>query len=48
MEKLENTFTKKGIPIVLIEVGVIIDEPKEVKSIRLYLYSIFSITKEKN
>ena len=47
MEKLENTFTKKGIPIVLIEVGVIIDEPKEIESIRLYLYSIFSITKEK-
>ena len=45
-ELLKNTFVNKGIPIIINEVGVLTEEKKELKSIREYLYTIFSISSD--
>ena len=43
---LQNFYVKKGIPIIIGEVGVVTEENKEISSIREYLYSIFSLSIE--
>jgi len=45
-ELMKNTFVNKGIPIIISEVGVLTEEKKELKSIREYLYTIFSISSD--
>ena len=43
---LQNFYIKKGIPVIIGEVGVSTEEGKEILSIREYLYSIFSLSIE--
>ena len=46
LNQLKLTFVEKGIPIILGEVGVLTEEKKEIKSIREYLYALFSLSYE--
>jgi len=43
---LKNIFISKGIPVVIGEVGVVTEKSKELKSIREYLCSVFSLSIE--
>jgi len=43
---LQNFYIKKGIPVIIGEVGVVTEENKELSSIREYLYTIFSLSIE--
>jgi len=43
---LQNFYIKKGIPVIIGEVGVVTEENKELSSIREYLYAIFSLSIE--
>ena len=45
-EIMKNTFVNKGIPIIIGEVGILTEERKEIKSIREYLYVLFSISSD--
>ena len=45
-ELMKNKLVKKGIPIVISEVGVLTEDKKELESIREYLYIIFSISSD--
>jgi hypothetical protein len=41
---IKSSFIDKGIPVIISEVGVFTEEKKEIKSIREYLYVLFSIS----
>jgi len=41
-ELMKNKLVKKGIPIVISEVGVLTEDKKELESIREYLYIRYS------
>ena len=43
-ETMKKTFTDKGIPIILGEVGVLTEQNKEKESIRKFLYAEFSMS----
>ena len=43
-EIMKNNFIKKGIPVIISEVGVFTKERKKLESIREYLYMIFSMS----
>ena len=43
-ELIKNSFVDKGIPVILNKVGVLTEEKKEIKSIREYLYVLFSLS----
>jgi hypothetical protein len=43
-QNFKEIFVDKGYPIVINGVGVLTEDNKEIKSIREYLYSVFSIT----
>lgn len=43
-EKLKKTFTDKGIPVIIVEVGVLTEQKKEINSIREFLYVEFSMS----
>ena len=45
-ELMKNNFVKKGIPVIISEVGVITEERKNLESIREYLYMVFSISSD--
>ena len=45
-EIMKNTFVKKGIPVIITEVGVLTEEKKKLESIREYLYTVFSISSD--
>ena len=45
-EIMKNNFVNKGIPVILSEVGVYTEERKELKSIREYLYMVFSMSSD--
>jgi len=45
-EMMKNNFIKKGIPIIINEIGVLTEDKKELESIREYLYTIFSISSD--
>ena len=45
-EGLKGDFINKGIPVIISEFGVSTELNKEIDSIRLYIYSIFSLSKE--
>ena len=45
-EIMKNNFIKKGIPVIISEVGVFTEERKELESIREYLYTIFSMSSD--
>ena len=47
-ENIKKYFLEKQIPVVLNEVGVLTEDKKEPKSIREYLYTIFSMTSDYN
>ena len=47
-EKLKTFYIDKGIPIVIGEVGVLTEENKDIISIREYLYTVLSLSKEYN
>jgi hypothetical protein len=44
-QNFKEIFVDKGYPIVINGVGVLTEDKKEIKSIREYLYSVFSITR---
>ena len=43
-ENIKNTFLEKGIPVIINEIGVLTEQKKEIKSIREYLFTEFSMT----
>ena len=43
-ELIKKSFVDKGIPVILNKVGVLTEEKKEIKSIREYLYVLFSLS----
>ena len=43
-ELLKNTFTDRGIPVIIGEIGVKTEEGKKESSIREYLYTVFSLS----
>lgn len=43
-DKLKNNFINKGIPVIISEFGVLTERKKEIDSIRLYIYSILSLS----
>ena len=45
-ESMKNTFIRKGIPIIISEVGVLTEEQKKLESIREFLYTVFSISSD--
>jgi len=45
-EIMKNNFIKKGIPVIISEVGVLTEERKELESIREYLYMVFSMSSD--
>jgi len=45
-ELMRFNFVKKGIPIIISEVGVRTEEKKKLESIREYLYTIFSLSSD--
>ena len=47
-EYLEKTYIQNGIPVILSEVAVDTEHNKDIKSIREYIYSIFSLSLDYN
>ena len=45
---IKSNFLEKNIPVVITALGVLTEEKKELKSIREYLYSVFSLSMEYN
>ena len=45
-ELIKRTFVDKGIPVIINKVGVLTEEKKEIRSIREYLYILFSLSLE--
>jgi len=45
-QNFKEIFVDKGYPIIISEVGVLTEDIKEINSIREYLYSVFSISRE--
>ena len=45
-EIIKKYYVNKGIPVIIVEVGVLTEEKKDLSSIREYLYSVFSISFE--
>jgi len=45
-ELMKSSFVDKGIPVIINEVGVLTEEKKEIKSIREYLYMLFSLSSD--
>ena len=43
-ENINNTFLEKGIPVIINEIGVLTEQKKEIKSIREFLFTEFSMT----
>jgi len=43
-ELIKKSFVDKGIPVILNKVGVLTEEKKEIKSIREYLYVLFTLS----
>ena len=43
---IKSSFVDKGVPVIINKVGVLTEEKKEIKSIREYLYSVFSISSD--
>ena len=43
-ESVKYSFLEKGIPVVINQIGVLTEEKKEIKSIREYLFTEFSMT----
>ena len=41
-EFINKIFVDNGIPVILVEVGVLTEQKKEIESIRNYLYTVFS------
>jgi endoglucanase len=44
-QTFKELFVDKGYPVIINEVGVLTEDKKDIKSIREYLYSVFSITR---
>ena len=42
-ENIKNTFLERGIPVIINEVGVLTEQKKEIKSIREYIFTQFSM-----
>ena len=40
---MEKYLFNKGIPIIISEIGVLTEENKDIKSIREYLFTVFSL-----
>lgn len=47
-EYLKKNYIQNGIPVILSEIGVITEQQKDIKSIREYLYTIFSLSLDYN
>jgi hypothetical protein len=45
-ELMKRSFVDKGIPVIINAVGVLTEEKKDIKSIREYLYMLFSLSLE--
>ena len=43
---IKSSFVDKGVPVIINKAGVLTEEKKEIKSIREYLYSVFSISSD--
>lgn len=47
-ELMKKTFVDKGIAVIIVEVGVLTEQKKEIESIREYLYAEFSMSASYN